>query len=305
MNLTKKVKDLALSNDMDYVGIAPVERFENAPQGHKPTDLLPGAESVVSMGIRLSVGVELSQRIAWSNRKLRHACFSYRWFGYGLLNRYFLDRAAFLLTRLLEGEGHVAVPIVASGASDTRNLIADFSNRHAAVAAGIGEFGWNGLCLTPDVGPRARYVSVITTAKLDPDPMYAGPKLCDPDKCKELGGGQPLCVKVCPVSALSGGSQRVILGKKSFQVAKDDRNRCMWGSEGLSDGSLALKPIPMPDKLELIDVVNALGERDPIQNRELWTIGKGDYCGKCIMVCPVGSPEIVDEIASKGKSKKL
>lgn len=33
-----------------------------------------------------------------------------------------------------------------------------FSNRHAAVAAGLGEIGWNGFCLTPDNGPRQRFV---------------------------------------------------------------------------------------------------------------------------------------------------
>jgi len=51
---------------------------------------------------------------------------------------YFLDRASFLVNRLLEQEGYVSVPIVASGVEDTRNVIAAFSNRHAAVAAGLG-----------------------------------------------------------------------------------------------------------------------------------------------------------------------
>jgi epoxyqueuosine reductase QueG len=85
MDLTTRVKQLALNNDVDYVGIAPVDRFEHAPQGHKPTDLLPGAKSVVSMGIRISLGPQLSQRIALANKELRHVGFSYRWFGYAFL----------------------------------------------------------------------------------------------------------------------------------------------------------------------------------------------------------------------------
>ena len=163
--LTKAVKGLAYNNNIDYIGIAPIDRFVNAPDGHKPTDLLPGAESVISLGVRVSQGPQLTQRMALAHqKKLRHVSFSYRWFGYGLLNMYFLDGAAFLLTKLLEKEGYVSVPIVANGVEDTRAVMAAFSNRYAAVAAGLGEFGWNGICLTPDVGPRVRFVSVITTA---------------------------------------------------------------------------------------------------------------------------------------------
>lgn len=50
VRLTEEVKQLILSNDIDLVGVAPVERFVNAPQGHKPEDLLPGARSVISLG---------------------------------------------------------------------------------------------------------------------------------------------------------------------------------------------------------------------------------------------------------------
>ena len=39
--LTKAVVDKLLDWGADLVGIAPVSRFANAPEGHKPTDFLP------------------------------------------------------------------------------------------------------------------------------------------------------------------------------------------------------------------------------------------------------------------------
>ena len=102
MSLSEKVRELARNNNIDYVGIAPVDRFKHAPPGHKPGDLLPGAESVVSLGVRISQGPQLTQRLALadlSDRRLRHISFSYRWFGYGMINQYFMDRTAFLVTK--------------------------------------------------------------------------------------------------------------------------------------------------------------------------------------------------------------
>jgi epoxyqueuosine reductase len=303
MRLTKRVKDLAYSNDIDYVGIAPVGRFENAPEGHRPGDLLPGAESVISMGIRVSLGPQLTQRMALaSQRKLRHVSFSYRWFGYGLLNMYFLDRAAFLLNRLLEEEGYVSVPIVASGVEDTRLVMAAFSNRHAAVAAGLGEFGWNGICSTPDVGPRARFVSVITTAKLAPDPMYSGPKLCDPEKCKKFGQGQPLCIALCPINCFSHDkTDEVIIGGKRFEYAWMDHMMCgKTVGIGLHPLVLGPKEMVIPKKIDFDTSVKLRAKTPPKITLETVVYGRGHFCGLCMLRCPIGAPRLVENIM-KGK----
>jgi ferredoxin len=297
MDLTTRVKQLALNNDVDYVGIAPVDRFEHAPQGHKPTDLLPGAKSVVSMGIRISLGPQLSQRIALANKELRHVGFSYRWFGYGMLNMHFLDRAAFVVTRVLQGEGYVAVPVVASGVEDIRNMIAAFSHRHAAVAAGIGELGWNTVCITPDWGPRVRFVSVITTAELEPDPMYHGPKLCDVDRCRELGGGVPICVKVCPLRLFStDDGDELVIGDISFRYAKFNRMRCGAVGVGLAKGVLGLKDIPIPKEYDFDAFFQGVGQTHPQQVVEGWVYGRGHYCGLCILRCPVAASATLDNV---------
>ena len=49
--LTKQVKELAKRKGTDLVGIAPAERFKNAPLMLSPRGLLPTAKSVVVVGV--------------------------------------------------------------------------------------------------------------------------------------------------------------------------------------------------------------------------------------------------------------
>lgn len=298
MNLTDQVKQLAKNNDIDYVGIAPVSRFVNAPKGRKPTDFLPGAESVISMGVRVNFGPQLTQRLALADKKLRHIAFSYRWFGYGVLNMYFMDRAAFLVTKLLEEKGELAVPIVASGVEDLRAVMGAFSNRHAAVAAGLGEIGWNGLCITPDAGPRARFVSVITTARLDPDPMYHGSKLCDPDKCKELGGGLPVCAKLCPLHLFSlKKSVKAVIGEREFKYAWMDHMTCgKTAGQGLHPKALGPDYMVIPKRVDYETSLKLRAMMPPEFVLETVTYGRGNFCGVCFLRCPVAAPRLVDDI---------
>ena len=298
--LTKRVKELVLKNHLHYVGVAPVERLRDEPEGKRPETFLPGARSVVVLGVRLSLGAQLSQALA--HQRYRSVICSYLWHGFGLPNVHYLDRTAFLVARLIEKEGHIAVPLLAASPFDLRGSLTEFSNIHAAAAAGLGDVGWNGFLMTPDAGPRARFVSVITTAQLDADPPYKGATLCQPDKCRGTGEREPVCSSVCPVNALGNDSQTIRIGEKRFLLARFDRNRCLWASMGMSAGSLAVKPLPVPDNVGIGDVFQALKARDPRQTAELAVIGRGDYCGKCIMECPVGRPAIVDELVSRAKT---
>ena len=80
------------------------------------------------------------------------------------------------------------------------------SMRHCAVAAGLGQFGWHSIVLTPEFGPRNRFGAVLTTLKLKPDPMMGGKRLCDFEKCH-------ICEKVCPTGAIppyKAGQERIV-----------------------------------------------------------------------------------------------
>ena len=58
----------------------------------------------------------------------------------------------------------------------------DWSQPHAAVAAGLGEFGLLGILISRRFGTHVRLGSIITDAPLTVDPMYSGPPLCVPGR---------------------------------------------------------------------------------------------------------------------------
>lgn len=277
MNITSKVRRLALSNGMDYVGVAPVERFKNAPEGRRPTDLLEKAKSVVSMGVKIPRGVVEANKAAY--RGYRHAIYVYMMHGYDFLNAR-LNLAAHLVARLLEKEGYTAMPMPASSPMDWVELKGAFSNRHAAVAAGLGEFGWCTLSATPQAGPRVRWVTVLTQAKLKPNPMYSGRKLCDRKKCN-------ICVKICPTKAISAEEGvKLEIDGKTFEYAKLDKRKCIYGIFGFTDKALGMKAIEVPESPSSNDILKALGEESSWQKFERIAPA---YCGRCIINCPIGT----------------
>ncbi len=222
-NLTLRVKELARQIEMDYAGVAPVERLRNAPDGWRPADILSGARSVVVIGIRIGQGVLYVQKRANEEPRApaKYGVYVYQSYGYNLLNDK-LNLAAWEVAKVLEAEGYITVPIPASPPYDVRERVGIFSHRHAAVAAGLGEFGWNNLLLIPNNGPRVRLVSVITTAELEPDPMYEGAQLCDPATCGRI------CVRVCPTLVLSQNKAvKFDIGGKVFQYSEIDRQYCL------------------------------------------------------------------------------
>jgi hypothetical protein len=61
MDLTRELTDMATAAGTSLAGVASVDRFEGAPRGHRPTELLSGAQAVFTFGIRL-----LDRVLEWS-----------------------------------------------------------------------------------------------------------------------------------------------------------------------------------------------------------------------------------------------
>ncbi|MHB1417325.1 MAG: hypothetical protein ACYC1C_18920, partial [Chloroflexota bacterium] len=205
MDLTQELKQMATFNGAGLVGVAPVELFAGAPQGHHPADLLPGARSVISIGVRLlrrvSEWPELLQGSPLIPDELRVEALRdlfYKRSGYDIVNDR-LNQIALLLANFLEDSGHAALFFPATyGALPANSKLAGipgmFSQRHAAVRAGLGEFGLNNVVVTERYGPRVRFNSVITTAELQPSVLRSA-KTC-------LGEACGACVEECPAHAL-------------------------------------------------------------------------------------------------------
>jgi len=189
-DLTQKTKAFAKAQGAHLVGIAPVTPFEGAPEGHHPVDLLPGAQSVVVFAVRAPHGLLaceadrpdpalIPEDELWPVKQQVYSGGGAGFF-YPTANMW-LQTIGLRIAYLLEDKGYIALPLPASGYR-ARDRFAYFSHRHAAVLAGLGEFGLNNLLLTPQYGPRQRLNSVITTAELDPDPLYNEP-ICLGEKC--------------------------------------------------------------------------------------------------------------------------
>ena len=153
------------------------------------------------------------------------------------------------------------------------------------MAARLGEFGWNGLVLTPYFGPRVRFNSIITNAPLVANPMYEGPALCQPDRCNLL------CTRVCPAEALPEKErEEVAIGGRRFQYSKIDGIRCQYGVLGLVKGSGCYAGVeipPGPGKAE--DMWGMMEKRNPIDRllyENCFGIICGDFCGRCLHQCP-------------------
>ncbi len=221
MNLREEVLSECKKLGADIAGIAPVERFINAPIRMSPLGLLPSAKSVIVAGIH-----HPDACIELSGEPSPHDIGPYR--AQGTMNSK-LDDISFLTAKFLEKKGYASIPVAASniwrykGYKDLKvDFAPDIVHRYAAAAAGLGEIGWNGLFLTNEYGPRQRVVSIVTEADIEPDPMYEGPPTCD--KCMA-------CVKACPTDAFRKevkGENRVEIGSRVFKFPDTNKWRCSW-----------------------------------------------------------------------------
>lgn len=208
--LTREVNKLLKGNGATLVGVASVDRFEGAPRGHHPQDFIPGAKSVISFGmpmlhyvINWERHLRDSEWVAPENRKEVLQNYLYWEVNHDMIDD-LLDMMSLRLSSFLESQGLRSLfvpqhtkyrPMLREKVFQGRGL---FSHRHAAVRAGLGEFGLNNIVITPQYGPRVRFNSVITEAELAPSPLLEK-KVCLGEKCS-------LCVKACsgPISLRLG-----------------------------------------------------------------------------------------------------
>lgn len=289
--LTGKIKKFVIAEGMDLVGIAPVERFKEAPdEWTQPTFYMEDAKSVISIGAHIPNGVG----DVWGEYTEKGKTIApYLFYGYGLQN-FELSRVANLLAKKIEYQGYKSLIFPPTWAiSHYRHfedvldgrLIGDFSHRHAAVAAGLGEFGLSGLVLTPLFGARNRFNTIITNALLISDPMYDGPKICRPDKCNNF------CIRDCPTHAFSKSERvRTTIGRRVFEYAQLDIVRCSYALNAIAKGSGGRTRLDVPDgKVTLFDFYEALQERART-DQEFFNCAAevvcGDFCGRCLHRCP-------------------
>lgn len=289
--LTQDIKSLILDNGIDMVGVASVDRWKHAPPGYpKPTYYMPEAKAVISLVRHIPDGV-IDVWGKWD--RPGRTVGPYLHYGYGMPN-FDMARVIHLTCKKLERQGYhaLATPVATfchyrdphtyRPAHTTRP---DFSQMHTAVAAGLGEFGKLGIFISTRFGPRVRLGSIITTAPLEVDPMYSGEPLCQPERCGNR------CIRICPVDAFSETETTTIrIGDRVFHKARHDNIRCVAALQGITKGSGTRSEVVFPPGEVLPDYP---ASREPeaswadneIRHQTFGIIG-GNYCGRCLQVCP-------------------
>lgn len=176
-----EVKDIMYSLGADLCGVASVDRFEEAPQGFHPLDVLPICKSVISFAVRFPVGALLCDSPVPYTR-IRNS----------LTPK--MDAIALNMCIELEKRGIVSVPIPTNESlwdENTNRWRSIISQKHAARAAGLGNIGRHSLLITPKFGSMVWLGCVLCDAEIEPDEVLV-------DVCVNCNK----CVQACPVNAL-------------------------------------------------------------------------------------------------------
>lgn len=254
MNLTSDVKRLAVDEGADLVGVAGVDAFEQAPEGCRPWDILPGARAVVAAAKHVPKGVLESPNLRVYRSSAR-------------FTEERLNGISHQIAYYLESRGYLASPVQPDVPIDMQRpvpIFGDLSHKHAAAEAGLGCIGTSTLLITPKFGPRLRLVSVVTDA-----PLEAGTKL-EEDFCR----GCSQCLEACPAGAIQEGGGI-------------DKGKCIRTCMPSGVGGLLRflrEFVETEDKEERVKKL-----RDPRLLDFHQYLRTGGYaCAQCLKVCPVG-----------------
>ncbi|MGE5404572.1 MAG: epoxyqueuosine reductase [Candidatus Saccharibacteria bacterium] len=202
---SSSLKSLVLTMGADLCGIAPVDRFKDAPEGFRPTDIYRGCKSVLVV----------AKRVPYSSI-YAESCIPYTH-----INRLItigVDELVFQISGLLEQKGIRAVPVPSDEPLEywePENQYARgvLSMRHAGYLAGLGVLGKNTLLINDKLGNMIQIGAVLLNIDLEGDPLaeYEG---CLPD-CE-------ICLQSCPQQALNGVTvnQKLCRLLSNYEIAK-------------------------------------------------------------------------------------
>lgn len=188
MELDTKTRQITEAMGIDFFGVA---------------DLAPAYEAIMAQGgaaiaefpRAISIGIALFHPIMDQLRPGidRVTALTFKHHCYDLINQR-LDQTTSRLSSLLQREGFRVLPVPASQTVNKDGLCGIFSNKMAAHLAGLGWIGKSCLLVTPEVGPRVRWATVLTDAplKIPGAPMD--------ERC----GACQECVEICPPRAFTG-----------------------------------------------------------------------------------------------------
>ncbi len=229
----ESIKNYARQIGADLVGVSSMDRFEGAPLQQDPRQIFPDAKSCIVLAFRIPRGyfrgIEEGTYFA-----------PYTAMGYAGINEIYSPIVLRELCCYIEDHGYEAVPIpnigfrnncswveLAKEGEMKTSTVAVAEGRAApdvlvdmrvlAYAAGLGEFGYSKVFLTPEFGPMQRFVALLTDFEMEPDPIFEG-KICD--RCK-------MCARACTGKAISmTETDSITIAGHTCEYAKIDLWAC-------------------------------------------------------------------------------
>lgn len=188
MDLDNELMSFTTTQGVDFWGVADLSLAQDAINDQ-------GGSEIAAYPRGISMGIELLHTIVdmLPQRADRAVSVEYKSHCYDYINER-LDQVASQVGSILQRKGFRAFPVPAAKRVDDERICAVFSHKLAANLAGLGWIGKSCLLVTPEAGPRIRWVTVLTDAPLQVtgEPM------------QEQCGTCHACVDICPVHAFTG-----------------------------------------------------------------------------------------------------
>ena len=215
------------------LGVAPIERFNEAPERMHPKNIFPDCKSVISIvqPIPRSTYRGITSGTYWPN---------YTYYSYNRLNTLFRPMVTYEVARFIEDHGFEAVPVypgVPEVYPENPEPVApgrpvpeiNINVRIAAVACGLGEIGWSKVFIHKVFGPRVRIGTILTDAVLEPDALVEPGTICK--RCMK-------CVPDCPGNAIPRPGDRpsikIHIEDKEYEWGDVHMGRCTATHHGIN-----------------------------------------------------------------------
>ncbi len=251
--MKKEIKKFAKDVGVDYTGFASIKNYKS-PNTPPIREIYPKTKTLIVSFQQLDNSESENIQIASLGHKITSE---------------FANSSTYKVARYVKQKFKAKVIPIPTQTPVNMNIktnlpTADISLRHAAVAAGLGNFGRHNLVIHPVMGPKVVFTAIITNLDIQPDNPIKE-KLCiDCD----------ICVKECPVNALD-------------EEDKTDVMKCLFNSQ----------PYGFIGNIQFwtkFAESNPEEQKKMIRNQEFkklyetLTLGSQYVCFNCIKNCPIG-----------------